>query len=479
MAENFSLYLAFSEFLKDEFQTLRKTILREKTDDYQRFRRTVVDLVLSTDIASPERTQINKSKWKEAFGDPYETLERKMKLASMQNNQSSVEGLRNSLNGSMAGSRRFSLTGKVVAPRRSSAMSAMSGVSFLGGTSLADIGGDLDVGEYTGEDESLSDTPETSENNGEDDLDYNRVSRSPVNMYGKMTTSNVTARSNNPAPVAGTYSRSASIQFANNNSLPHSNVRRQFERRASAAATSVAGSVNTAKYRQRLGILRTVDLSGETIETYSRRGSMTSNVSHTPTAGASVANNNVVSSISGGTPLPSLSVEPAPAGSVRQENSIGIINVFNPNANLTSSSNQGLGNPETDPAADMPDELKASVVMETIMTAADVAHNLQGWDHMVKWSSNLYLELRRAHVTKRGNDPSERWFENQIGFLESYLLPLARRLEDTGVFNENEIGLMFSTTVESNRDKWLTDGYDVAKQSIEDGLAKFPNTSSS
>jgi hypothetical protein len=83
------------------------------------------------------------------------------------------------------------------------------------------------------------------------------------------------------------------------------------------------------------------------------------------------------------------------------------------------------------------------------------------------------MELRRAYVAKRGFDPQEKWFENQIGFLESYLLPVARRLEDTGVFGE-EKGQIFAATVEANRDKWLTHGYDESKRIIAAGAKKYP-----
>ena len=49
------------------------------------------------------------------------------------------------------------------------------------------------------------------------------------------------------------------------------------------------------------------------------------------------------------------------------------------------------------------EELPLTVVMETILKAADVAHNLQAWDNMVKFANRLYLELRKAHVTGRGD----------------------------------------------------------------------------
>lgn len=93
-----------------------------------------------------------------------------------------------------------------------------------------------------------------------------------------------------------------------------------------------------------------------------------------------------------------------------------------------------------------------------------------------KWSGRLYLELRRAYVAGRGsNNPQERWFENQIGFLESYLLPLARRLEDTGVFGE-EAGQKFSAIVEQNRDLWLVKGFDISQTIIAVGEKQYPKS---
>jgi hypothetical protein len=85
----------------------------------------------------------------------------------------------------------------------------------------------------------------------------------------------------------------------------------------------------------------------------------------------------------------------------------------------------------------------------------------------------LYLELRRAYVAQRGIDPQEKWFENQIGFLESYLLPLARRMEDMGVFSD-DVAQMFSATVEANRDRWLREGFDEAKAAIAKGKELYP-----
>lgn len=257
MAENWSLYIAFSELLQDEFSVFRSTLL-PNDDCYRRFRKLVVNLVLNTDIASPERTQISKSKWKEAFGDPFETIERKLRG-------------------------RFSIC---TANRRGSAVSALSGIG--GKNNNLHASRSLD-------DASVSGTPEPTETTDEDDGAMEDELR-------KLLTHNI-----NGAPTAAAAAK--------------------FERRLSAASTH--NTHNTSKYRQRLGILRTVDLSGETLETYGRRGSM-------------------------GTVMSALST--TTGESLRDEALL-----------------------------DEPDELKATVVLETLITTADVAHNLQSWDHMVRF----------------------------------------------------------------------------------------------
>jgi len=196
---------------------------------------------------------------------------------------------------------------------------------------------------------------------------------------------------------------------------PHDKAK--FQRRFSTSVMQQP-SGSGKKFKYRLGILRAVDLSGEAIETYSRGGSIA--------GGASVASGNAPS------------VKSGMGGSVAEE----------------------------------VDELKVTLIMETIMLACDVAHNLQSWDHMVIWSNRLYLELIRAHKDGRGPDPMNNWHPNQIGFLESYLLPLARRLEDMGVFGD-VIGPVFARIVEANRDQWLTDGLAVTNNIIAEGAKKF------
>lgn len=70
MLEQQSLTIAFREFLKPCYSNLRNLLFSpDYSAKYSKFRRLVVDLVLCTDTASPERMQLTKSKFIAAFGE--------------------------------------------------------------------------------------------------------------------------------------------------------------------------------------------------------------------------------------------------------------------------------------------------------------------------------------------------------------------------------------------------------------------------
>ena len=406
------------------------------SEKYKLFRRTVVSLVLQTDIASPERTQIAKSKWKEAFGDTHEAVEAKIRSRirrmSIQGKDINVSSQRNA-------ARRFTGESQYseITFQQSTADASAGATNNNNNAAAAAANANNNEGSSSApppppsrfESESPSGTPENSFH--EEDITTSEVGNetpgpiaeapaAPASL-GRRSSGDGGGGSSSQQPqprMAREEGRVAHTTPADTGRLSLSDllsttshsVRSKFERRQSNTS-HVSG-----RYRQRLGILRTIDLSGESLETYSRHESS-----------AFSSHSSVVYTVA-------------------------------------------------DAEMDEPDELKSIVVLETILTAADVAHNLQSWDHMVKWSSRLYNELRKAHVTDRGPDVSRNWFENQIGFLESYLLPLARRLEDTGVFGE-DVGAMFPRIVEENRDRWLTDGYEVSQKTIEEGAQKFPSDS--
>ena len=462
IAENWSLYVAFSELLQDNFTELRLIMFDDASstsEKYKLFRRTVVNLVLQTDIASPERTQIAKSKWKEAFGDTHEAVEAKIRSRirrmSIQGKDINISSGQRSTNRRFTGESQYSEITFQQSTADASNTNNTNNTVNTNNTTAANNNYNNNANNNNNnnhlnnnndglgsprpplrlEPESPSETPDNSFHEettttvhdnefGNGDVMASRITETPA------APSSLGQRSSGGGGGGGVASVSSSQRMAREEgrlassttgaaadtgrlslndllSTTSHSVRSKFERRQSNAS-HVSG-----RYRQRLGILRTIDLSGESLETYSRHET------------SAFSSSSVVYTVA-------------------------------------------------DAEMDEPDELKAIVVLETILTAADVAHNLQSWDHMVKWSGRLYNELRKAHVNDRGPDVSRNWFENQIGFLESYLLPLARRLEDTGVFGD-EVGAMFPRIVEDNRDRWLTEGYEISQKTIDEGALKFPS----
>jgi hypothetical protein len=391
IAENRSVFIAFNELMKPQYKELRSGLFGPedvKSETYRRFRKIVVDLVLHTDIASAERTQISKSKWKEAFGDPFETVERKLKLQLNAGNRPEDE---DSLSDTPDSSTR--------AEDDPEALSVSHTGSFDG----------VSVDIIVENDQIFTSKPFKRGVSRKVSIDYNNFKdfeKDAPHDYG-ITPMNVPKpadrqRPHPPHSLSMPMIRRSSLELLKTDEA----YAAKFQRRMSTqSGTDVAARAE--KFRKRLSICRSIDFSGEVIENY-RRGSVATRCS-------------------------------------------------------TYTVNTG--------DFDEADELKAAVVLETIMTAADVAHNLQGYEQMVIWSGRLFLELRKAFVQGRGVNPEIRWFENQTGFLESYLLPLARRLEDTGVFGE--LGTEFASIVETNRDTWMTEGREVTESIIQMGRETF------
>jgi hypothetical protein len=109
-------------------------------------------------------------------------------------------------------------------------------------------------------------------------------------------------------------------------------------------------------------------------------------------------------------------------------------------------------------------ELCTSALLEHILLVADVAHNMQGWRLMLRWADRLGQEMQKAIAEGRCGgmvkDPLEEWNDNQINFLQGYVLPLAERLEKTGFLPRlaNSEEPFLSSHIQSNCKRWKKQG---------------------
>jgi len=79
--------------------------------------------------------------------------------------------------------------------------------------------------------------------------------------------------------------------------------------------------------------------------------------------------------------------------------------------------------------------LKATIVIEYIMQASDVSHTMQHWQLFQKWNERLFIEIYSAYQVNRGDsDPSIGWYKGELWFFDNYIIPLAEKLKECGVF---------------------------------------------
>jgi class 3 adenylate cyclase len=121
----------------------------------------------------------------------------------------------------------------------------------------------------------------------------------------------------------------------------------------------------------------------------------------------------------------------------------------------------------SEPACDTTNR-KATIVIEHLIQASDVAHTMQHWHVYRKWNERLFEEMYKAYLDGRAEkDPSEFWYESEIGFFDFYILPLAKKLKDCGVFgvSSNE----YLNYAMKNRQEWE----DKGKELVADMLEKY------
>jgi class 3 adenylate cyclase len=106
---------------------------------------------------------------------------------------------------------------------------------------------------------------------------------------------------------------------------------------------------------------------------------------------------------------------------------------------------------------------KATIVIEHLIQASDVSHTMQHWHIYRKWNARLFKELYKAYVEGRAEtDPSEFWYKGEIGFFDFYIIPLAKKLKDCGVFGVSSYEYL--NYAELNRAEWEAKGQAIVEE---------------
>jgi 3'5'-cyclic nucleotide phosphodiesterase len=109
---------------------------------------------------------------------------------------------------------------------------------------------------------------------------------------------------------------------------------------------------------------------------------------------------------------------------------------------------------------------KATIVIEHLIQASDIAHTMQHWHVYRKWNERLFTEMYQAFLDGRADkDPSTFWYEGEIGFFDFYIIPLAKKLKDCGVFGiSSDEYLNYAL---NNREEWERRGRDVVAEMMK------------
>ncbi|CAB9517945.1 Receptor-type guanylate cyclase gcy [Seminavis robusta] len=106
---------------------------------------------------------------------------------------------------------------------------------------------------------------------------------------------------------------------------------------------------------------------------------------------------------------------------------------------------------------------KATIVLEHLIQASDIAHTMQHWHVFRKWNERLFQEMYQAYTDGRSDtNPCSFWYEGEIGFFDFYIIPLAKKLKDCGVFGVSSAEYLDYAL--ANREEWVQRGRDVVAE---------------
>eukprot|EP00522_Entomoneis_paludosa_P015215 CAMPEP_0172460140 /NCGR_PEP_ID=MMETSP1065-20121228/35696_1 /TAXON_ID=265537 /ORGANISM="Amphiprora paludosa, Strain CCMP125" /LENGTH=1281 /DNA_ID=CAMNT_0013215079 /DNA_START=46 /DNA_END=3891 /DNA_ORIENTATION=- len=114
---------------------------------------------------------------------------------------------------------------------------------------------------------------------------------------------------------------------------------------------------------------------------------------------------------------------------------------------------------------------KATIVIEHLIQASDVSHTMQHWHIYRKWNEKLFHELYLAYKAGRAEkNPADFWYKGEMGFFDFYIIPLAKKLSDCGVFGVSSDEYL--SYAMKNREEWENRGQEVVSSMIK----KFEET---
>mmetsp|Transcript_20032 Transcript_20032/g.35262 ORF Transcript_20032/g.35262 Transcript_20032/m.35262 type:complete len:1107 (-) Transcript_20032:235-3555(-) len=110
--------------------------------------------------------------------------------------------------------------------------------------------------------------------------------------------------------------------------------------------------------------------------------------------------------------------------------------------------------------------LKAQIVLEHLIQTSDIIHTMQHWHIYRKWNERLFNEMYEAFKAGRmGKNPAEFWYKGEIGFFQFYVIPLARKIGECGVFGVSSDE--FLKYAQANLKEWELKGEEIVEELVQ------------
>lgn len=104
------------------------------------------------------------------------------------------------------------------------------------------------------------------------------------------------------------------------------------------------------------------------------------------------------------------------------------------------------------------------------------AWNERHWHVYLKWNERLFHECYAVYLSGRSEkDPSEGWYKGEIGFFDFYIIPLAKKLENCGVFGVSSDECLVSLCVKAVSLIYLIGGCHADVNSLRSPSFHFSN----
>jgi hypothetical protein len=109
---------------------------------------------------------------------------------------------------------------------------------------------------------------------------------------------------------------------------------------------------------------------------------------------------------------------------------------------------------------------KATIVIEHLIQASNVSRTMQHWHVYKQMNERFFFGVYGNYKAGRADsDPSIGWYKGEIGFFDFYIIPLAKKLEDCGVFGVSSHEHL--NYAKSNHEEWIWEGENIVKEYIQ------------